>query len=281
MLSYRHAFHAGNHADVLKHLVLVQLTRYLGRKEKAFWYVDTHAGAGSYALDSAQASKLGEHREGIARLWGRQDLPPAVAEYLDLLRVINPKGALKVYPGSPDLALASMRAQDRLRLFELHSRDVLHLRKHFAGEGTRVIVEHSDGFAGLKAVLPPPPRRALVLIDPAYEEKHDYERVVLALKDSLQRFPGGTYQLWYPQLTRLEAHDLPGRLKRLPASSWLHVTLRVRTPAADGFGMHGSGVFVVNPPWTLQASLQEVMPWLVKVLGLDAGAGFTLDSQAS
>jgi 23S rRNA (adenine2030-N6)-methyltransferase len=281
MLSYRHAFHAGNHADVLKHLVLVQLTRYLGRKEKAFWYVDTHAGAGSYALDSAQASKLGEHREGIARLWGRQDLPPAVAEYLDLLRAINPKGALKVYPGSPDLALASMRAQDRLRLFELHSRDVLHLRKHFEGEGTRVIVEHSDGFAGLKAVLPPPPRRALVLIDPAYEEKHDYERVVLALKDSLQRFPGGTYQLWYPQLTRLEAHDLPGRLKRLPASSWLHVTLRVRTPAADGFGMHGSGVFVVNPPWTLQASLQEVMPWLVKVLGLDAGAGFTLDSQAS
>jgi 23S rRNA (adenine2030-N6)-methyltransferase len=120
-----------------------------------------------------------------------------------------------------------------------------------------------------------------VLIDPAYEEKHDYERVVQALKDCLQRFPGGTYQLWYPQLTRLEAHDLPGRLKRLPASSWLHVTLRVRTPAADGFGMHGSGVFVINPPWTLQASLQEAMPYLVEVLGLDAGAGFTLESQAS
>ncbi len=281
MLSYRHAFHAGNHADVLKHLVLVQLTRYLGRKEKAFWYVDTHAGAGSYALDSAQASKLGEHREGIARLWGRQDLPPALAEYLDLLRASNPKGALKVYPGSPDLALASMRTQDRLRLFELHSRDVLHLRKHFAGAGTRVIVEHGDGFAGLKAVLPPPPRRALVLIDPAYEERHDYERVVLALKDSLQRFPGGTYQLWYPQLTRREAHELPGRLKRLPASSWLHVTLRVRTPAADGFGMHGSGVFVLNPPWTLQASLEAAMPLLVEVLGLDAGAGFTLESQAA
>ena len=281
MLSYRHAFHAGNHADVLKHLILVQLARYLGRKDKAFWYVDTHAGAGSYVLDSAQASKLHEYREGIARLWGRQDLPPALAEYLDLLRVINPGGALKVYPGSPDLALATLRVQDRLRLFELHSRDVLHLRKRFEAEGTRVIVEHSDGFAGLKAVLPPPPRRALVLIDPAYEEKHDYERVVQALKDSLQRFPGGTYQLWYPQLTRLEAHDLPGRLKRLPASNWLHVTLRVRTPAADGFGMHGSGVFVINPPWTLQASLEEAMPWLVKVLGLDAGAGFTLESQVS
>lgn len=281
MLSYRHAFHAGNHADVLKHLVLVQLTRYLARKDKAFWYVDTHAGAGSYALDSAHAAKLGEHRAGIARLWGRKDLPAALAEYVEVVRASNPGGTLKVYPGSPDLALATMRAQDRLRLFELHSRDVLHLRKHFEGEGKRVIVEHSDGFAGLKAVLPPPPRRALALIDPAYEEKHDYERVVHALKDCLQRFPGGSYQLWYPQLTRLDAHELPGRLKRLPASSWLHVTLRVRTPAADGFGMHGSGVFVLNPPWTLQASLQEAMPCLVAALGLDAGAGYTLESQTS
>jgi 23S rRNA (adenine2030-N6)-methyltransferase len=177
--------------------------------------------------------------------------------------------------------LATLRAQDRLRLFELHSRDVLHLRKRFEAEGTRVIVEHSDGFAGLKAVLPPPPRRALVLIDPAYEEKHDYERVVQALKDSCSVSREAPTSCGIPQLTRLEAHDLPGRLKRLPASNWLHVTLRVRTPAADGFGMHGSGVFVINPPWTLQASLEEVMPWLVRVLGLDAGAGFTLESQAS
>jgi 23S rRNA (adenine2030-N6)-methyltransferase len=118
-----------------------------------------------------------------------------------------------------------------------------------------------------------------VLVDPPYEERRDYEQVVHSLKDCLSRFPGGTYLLWYPQLTRLEAHDLPPRLKRLPASRWLHVALRVRTPAADGFGMHGSGLFVVNPPWTLQATLQEVMPYLVEVLGLDAGAGFTLDSQ--
>lgn len=281
MLSYRHAFHAGNHADVLKHLVLVQLCRYLGRKDKPFWYLDTHAGTGCYALDSAQAAKLAEHRDGIARLWRRKDLPPAVADYVDLVRARNPGGALRVYPGSPDLALSTLREQDRLRLFELHSRDVLRLREHFAAEGKRVIVEHSDGFAGLKALLPPPPRRALVLIDPAYEEKYDYERVVHALKDCLQRFPGGTYLLWYPQLTRLEAHELPGRLKRLPASNWLHVTLRVRTAAADGFGMHGSGLFVLNPPWTLSTTLQEVMPWLVEALGLDEGAGFTLDSQAS
>jgi 23S rRNA (adenine2030-N6)-methyltransferase len=279
MLSYRHGFHAGNHADVLKHLVLVQLTRYLGQKDKAFWYIDTHAGAGRYALDSAQAAKLAEHREGIGRLWGRKVLPPAVADYLDLVRSMNPDGRLQTYPGSPCLALATMRADDRLRLFELHSRDVLRLRENCADSGKRVLVEHSDGFAALKALLPPPSRRALVLIDPAYEEKRDYERVIVSLKDSLLRFPGGTYLLWYPQLTRLEAHDLPPRLKRLPAKNWLHVALRVRTPAADGFGMHGSGLFVINPPWTLQTTLQEVMPWLVDVLGLDQGAGFTLESQ--
>ncbi len=281
MLSYRHGFHAGNHADVLKHLVLVQLTRYLGQKEKAFWYVDTHAGAGAYALDSAHASKLAEYREGIGRLWGRKDLPAALGDYLGLVRMANADGRLKIYPGSPSFALSTMRAQDRLRLFELHSREVLRLRENFQDSGKRVLVEESDGFAALKALLPPPPRRALVLIDPPYEERRDYDRVVHSLRDCLPRFPGGAYLLWYPQLTRLEAHDLPARLKRLPADHWLHLTLRIRTPASDGFGMHGSGLFVINPPWTLQTTLQEVMPYLVEVLGQDAGAGFTLESQES
>ena len=281
MLSYRHAYHAGNHADVLKHLVLVQLTRYLGQKETAFWYIDTHAGAGSYALDSVRASKLAEHRDGVARLWARKDLPPAVSDYIELVRRANAAGGLKTYPGSPALALATMREQDRLRLFELHSREVLRLRENFQACGKRVVVEEANGFAALKALLPPPPRRALVLIDPAYEDKGDYERVIRSLKECLSRFPGGSYLLWYPQLTRLEAHQLPQRLKRLPAKNWLHVTLRVRTPAADGFGMHGSGLFVINPPWTLQATLQEVMPWLVAVLGDDSGAGFSLEHAES
>ena len=142
-----------------------------------------------------------------------------------------------------------------------------------------MIVEGSDGFAGLKALLPPPPRRALVLIDPSYEEKQDYERVIQALKDALTRFPGGTYAVWYPQLTRLEAHELPQRLKRLPAGSWLNAALRVREPAKDGFGMHGSGMFVLNPPWTLHDTLAGVLPFLVETLRADAGAGFTLERQ--
>ena len=280
MLSYRHAFHAGNHADVLKHLVLIELTRYLGQKDKPFWVVDTHAGAGAYALDSAHASKLAEYREGVGRLWERKDHPPAVADYMALVRRLNPCGGLKVYPGSPFFALWTLREQDRLRLFELHSKDARLLAENFAHAGKQVVVSPTDGFAGLKALLPPPPRRGLVLIDPSYEEKQDYERVVKALKEGLSRFSGGTYALWYPQLTRLEAHELPQRLKRLPAK-WLHVALRVREPAKDGFGMHGSGMFVINPPWTLHDTLAGVMPYLVSTLGSESGAGYVLEQSAA
>lgn len=280
MLSYRHAFHAGNHADVLKHLVLVHLTRYLCQKDKPFWYIDTHAGAGAYALDTGYAAKLAEYRGGIGRLWERRDLPEALAPYLDVVRAFNPDGRLINYPGSPRFALQTMREQDRLRLFERHSKDARLLTEAFADAGRQVIVEAGDGFAGLKALLPPPPRRALVLIDPSYEEKSDYERVVLALKEALTRFAGGTYALWYPQLTRLESHELPQRLKRLPAKSWLHVALRVAEPAKDGFGMHGSGIFVANPPWTLHDTLAGVMPFLADALAVDGGAGFTLEQQA-
>jgi len=279
MLSYRHAFHAGNHADVLKHHVLVELTRYLAQKDKPFWYVDTHAGAGAYALDSGYAAKLAEYKDGIARLWDRNDLPPALAAYVELVHKFNPERRLRAYPGSPYFALWTLREHDRLRLFELHSKDARLLQENFAAAGKQVVVEAGDGFAGLKALLPPPPRRALVLIDPSYEDKQDYERVFHALKDSLTRFPGGTYALWYPQLTRLGAHELPARLKRLPAGSWLHAALRVATPAKDGFGMHGSGLFIVNPPWTLYATLAETMPYLARLLGTDEGAGFTLEQQ--
>jgi 23S rRNA (adenine2030-N6)-methyltransferase len=281
MLSYRHAFHAGNHADVLKHLVLIQLVRYLGQKDKPFWVIDTHAGAGAYDLESAHARKLAEHEGGIGRLWARRDLPAPVAEYVDLVRRFNPGGALRKYPGSPFLALWTMREQDRLRLFELHTSDARLLRGNLEDAGRRVLVEGTDGFAGLRALLPPPPRRALVLIDPSYEEKQDYERVIQALKDALTRFPGGTYAVWYPQLTRLEARELPQRLKRLPAKGWLDATLRVREPARDGFGMHGSGMFVLNPPWTLHDTLAGALPFLAEALREDAGAGFTLDRQAA
>ena len=277
MLSYRHAFHAGNHADVLKHFLLIELIAYLGQKDAPFWYVDTHAGAGIYSLDVGYATKLAEYVDGIGRLWSRDDLPAPLAEYVNLVRALNAGDALKAYPGSPWIAHQTLREQDRLRLFELHTSDSKLLQSNFHALGRRVIVHAGDGFAGLKALLPPPPRRALVLIDPSYEDKADYRNVVSAVEDALTRFATGVYAVWYPQLSRADSRQLPDKLKRLPAKNWLHVSLTVRAPNDDGFGMHGSGLVVLNPPWTLHTNLQQVMPYLVKVLGQDGGAGFVLE----
>ena len=277
MLSYRHAFHAGNHADVLKHLVLMQLLDYFNQKDKPYWAIDTHAGAGVYALDTGYAMQNAEYQTGIARLLARDDLPAALAAYVGLVRQLNPSAALRVYPGSPWIAQHLLREQDQLRLFELHPTDSQHLSANFADAGRRVKVQNIDGFAGLKANLPPAPRRGLVLIDPSYEEKQDYQRVPVALKDALKRFATGTYAVWYPLLQRHEAQHFVTALKNVQAKAWLNVSLTVHTPKADGFGMHGSGMFILNPPWTLRANLQAVMPYLVKVLGQDGGAGFVLE----
>ena len=277
MLSYRHAFHAGNHADVLKHFIEVQLLRYLSQKDKPFWYIDTHAGAGCYALDSGYAVQNAEYENGIARLWSRDDLPAPLADYVALVQGINPDGELKLYPGSPLVAQALLREQDRMRLFELHPTDSEILRGNFAGQGTQVLVQTADGFGVLKSLLPPPPRRALVLIDPPYEDKQDYQRVVSSLYEGLKRFAHGVYSVWYPQLQRAEAKQLPEQLKQLPVKSWLNVVLSVQGLSEDGFGMHGSGMFILNPPWLLHGVLQEVMPYLVKHLGRDEQAVYTLE----
>lgn len=277
MLSYRHAFHAGNHADVLKHFIEVQLLRYLAQKDKPYWYIDTHAGAGCYALDTGYATQNAEYESGIARLWARDDLPPPLAEYVALVKRINLDGQMKLYPGSPLVAQELLRAQDRMRLFELHPTDFEILQENFAAHHHSVLIQKADGFGALKALLPPPPRRALVLIDPPYEEKQDYQRVVTALNEGLKRFANGVYAVWYPQLQRAEARQLPGELKQLPVKSWLHVALSVQAPSAEGFGMHGSGMFILNPPWTLHDELKQVMPYLLKVLGQDEGAAFELE----
>lgn len=277
MLSYRHAFHAGNHADVLKHLVLLELLAYYNRKDKPWYYVDTHAGGGCYALDSDQAAKTAEFADGIGRLWARDDLPAPLAAYVAAVRQFNPHGRLLFYPGSPALAMTQARAQDRLRLFELHPADFEALQRTFAGEQERVQVRRADGFGALKALLPPPSRRAVVLIDPPYEVKDDYRRVIDTLRDALRRFPTGTYAVWYPMLARPEARALPAKLGELGAENWLDVRLAVREPARDGLGMFGSGIFVINPPWVLPERLEATLPWLVEVLGVDEGAGFDLE----
>ncbi len=281
MLSYRHAFHAGNHADVLKHLILVQICDYMTQKGTPFWVIDTHAGAGRYALDTGYAAKLSEYKEGIGRLWSRQEMPAAVARYIDLVMELNPGGKLKYYPGSPWLSWKCLRESDRLRLYELHSSDARLLQGCFKSAGRQVTVVADDGFAGLKATLPPPPRRALVLIDPSYEVKTDYSQVIKGLQEAIKRFPTGTYAVWYPQLARTESRLLPEKLKALPIENWLHAALSVSKPARDGFGMHGSGMFIINPPWTLEATLADTLPWLTENLSQGDGARFTLESRSS
>ncbi|HRP23167.1 23S rRNA (adenine(2030)-N(6))-methyltransferase RlmJ [Thauera sp.] len=277
MLSYRHAFHAGNHADVLKHLILLELLAYYNRKDKPWYYIDTHAGAGCYALDSEHADKTAESAEGIARLWGCDDPPVPIAAYLAAVRQFNPHGRLLFYPGSPALAMTQARAQDRLRLFELHPADFESLQRTFNTEPERVQVRRADGFGALKGLLPPPSRRAVVLLDPPYELKEDYRRVVDTVRDAMRRFPNGTFAVWYPMLARADARALPERLAELGAESWLDVRLAVRQPARDGFGMFGSGLYVVNPPWVLPQRLELALPWLVERLGVDEGAGFDLE----
>ena len=279
MLSYRHAYHAGNHADILKHTVLSNCLQYQNAKDKPYLLLDTHAGAGLYALDSEPARKTGEYIDGIARLWNRTDLPPALHTFLAALQVCNPGTKLQRYPGSPWLAGHFARPVDSLRFCELHSTDFALLRQEFKEAGRRVRVEQTDGFETMKALLPPPQRRGLVLIDPSYEIKSDYSRVAAAIKDGLKRFATGTFLVWLPFLPTLEARSLPEKLKKLPAD-WLYASLSVQASATRGHGMNGSAMFVINPPWTLRADLEEALPWLARVLAKDDAANWSLDVSA-
>lgn len=281
MLAYRHAFHAGNHADVLKHVVLLQLLRHMALKDKGVRIVDMHAGAGGYALDAPQALKKGEFRQGIGRLWPLElaALPEPVAHYLQQVRALNPDGALRRYPGSPLLALRQLRVQDELRLFELHPAD--HQALHaLLGAARGVQVQRADGFAALKSQLPPPTRRALVLLDPSYEGHADYARVLQALSDALRRFAGGVYMVWYPLVGKPGGASLVQGLKALAPGGWLHARLSLQQPDAQGFGLAGSGVFVINPPHTLHAQLQSALPWLVHALRQHDGARHLLQQHA-
>jgi 23S rRNA (adenine2030-N6)-methyltransferase len=281
MFSYRHAFHAGNHADVLKHIVVVQLLRYLAQKDKPYWYIDTHAGAGVYSLVEGYAAKTAEFETGIGKIWHRQDVPGAVTDYLEQVSALNSDGQLRFYPGSPYLAWRLMRDQDRMRLFELHTTEIDVLRHNFRDAGRRAMLYAADGFEGIKALLPPPPRRALVLIDPSFEDKRDYSRTITCIEECRRRFATGIYAIWYPQVMRAESQRFAEQLKRLQPADWLHVTLTVSRPPAGGLGLYGSGMFVLNPPYTLAAAMKETLPFLAAALGQDDTAQFKLESRVA
>jgi 23S rRNA (adenine2030-N6)-methyltransferase len=307
MLSYRHAFHAGNHGDVLKHLVLLECLDHLATKDKPYLYVDTHAGAGAYALDSGYAAMNCEWAAGFAKLgaYGNGShnsvsgagttggrlrnpdpgypalLPSSIIRYLKTIEEFHMPESGSWYPGSPALAAQYMRHGDRAVLCELHSSDQVLLQERFSAD-RRFKVLKTDGFIQLKALLPPPSRRGIVLIDPSYELAEDYASITIALKDALARFATGIYLVWYPLLERQEARDLPAAVEslaqQLGQGNFLRAELRVRSSAPGERGMAGSGMLILNPPWPLAKALEEILPVLATALGQDGGAGWTLVS---
>lgn len=273
-MNYRHAYHAGNHADVLKHVVLLGLIEALKRKETPFFVLDTHAGRGSYALDSVHAGKTNEARDGIGRLVDVRS-PPPLKRYLDAVRAQDTSGRGMVYPGSPLLAAAAMRAQDRMACCELQPDEAEPLRTLFRGDA-RVGVHERDGYGAMAALLPPKEKRGLVLIDPPYEAQlGEFDTAFAALRDALQRWPGGIYALWYPIKTRRALQPMYRRAAHLDAKSLLIAELMVR-PDDSPLRMNGSGMLIVNPPWQYEQELQASLPKLAQLLG-DAGASWRLD----
>ncbi|MDD1608135.1 MAG: 23S rRNA (adenine(2030)-N(6))-methyltransferase RlmJ [Methylococcaceae bacterium] len=270
MLSYRHAFHAGNFADVLKHIILIQLFEYLSKKDQPICCIDTHAGAGDYVLDSAYALKNSEFENGIGKLWQRHDLPDAVASYVELIKRANNNGKMTHYLGSPLIIQQLLRKQDRLCLYELHSTEV-DLLATAIGRDKRVKIFHADGLKNSLGLLPPQERRGLILIDPSYELKTDYVDVANTLCAMHKRFATGTYALWYPVVDRRRNQALE---RALQTSGIKNIQLFELGIAADSdeYGMTASGLIIINPPWTLTTQMQTVLPWLVEVLG-NNGAG--------
>lgn len=263
MLSYRHGFHAGNFADVLKHIVLVELLDYLTRKDKPFEYIDTHAGAGMYRLDSPQSGKTAEYQGGIGRL-SAEDFPE-LSRYLSLVQRANGGDRLNCYPGSPWLAQQYLREKDRAWLYEAHPADFASLERLMAAD-RHIRCNSGDGFKGLLAHLPPTAKRGLVLMDPPYEVKSDYQKVVESLSKAHRKFPSGVYALWYPVVERSRIETIERQLCNSGIRSIQLFELAIQADSPER-GMTGSGMIVINPPWTLFGWMQQLLPKLLATLG--------------
>ncbi len=269
-MNYRHIYHAGNFADVLKHAVLARLIVYLQQKDKAFRVLDTHAGIGLYDFSSEEAQKTGEWRDGIGRLM-EAELPEGVAAllapYLDAIRTLNPQGPITRYPGSPKLARMLFRPQDRLSAMELHPDDSRALARLFESD-YQVRVTELDGWLALGAHLPPKEKRGIVLVDPPFEEAGEYERLVDGLAKAYRRFATGTYCLWYPIKKGAPVGEFHEALKALDIPKMLCAELSVRSDR-ETTGLSGSGLIIVNPPFTLKDELHLLLPELKRVLAQD------------
>jgi 23S rRNA (adenine2030-N6)-methyltransferase len=278
MLSYRHAFHAGNFADVMKHVVLTAVLRYMARKDAKLCYVDTHAGAGAYDLASDYAQKTGEYRAGFARLWQSHDAPAPVADYLELVRKLNPDGELKNYPGSPWFAAQLLKPRDRLVFCEMHGSDLPLLKAQFAGD-RRVRCFREDGYQFTAGLLPPPERCGLVFMDPSFELRGEYDTAVTAVTSLYRRFASGSYALWYPSLDGHQAVALKRRFLESGLRDVLHLAFDIAEPGSRA-GMLGCGVVLVNPPWTLADAMRVALPYLVDKLASERGAACRVETWA-
>lgn len=295
MFSYRHAFHAGNHADVLKHITLFTTIKLLQKKEVGLTYIDTHAGTGIYDLKGTYAQKSSEAMSGIFRLEHYMNvhpikIPQSIHEYFNQINVLNfgtklSESNTPLYPGSAQLLMQLMRPQDRLRLMELHSTDFPILEENVATAQLGfhpkrdIQIVKKDGFHQVKAYLPPPSRRGLCLIDPSYENKQDYQSVLSSLSEAIKRFATGVYLIWYPILQRSESTQLPFELANFCIEhqlNYLQAELQIKSQI-NHQGLVASGMWIINPPWQLREHLEEYLPYLKEALGQDSYARVLLE----
>lgn len=277
-MNYRHAFHAGNFADVLKHVVLSRILVHLRAKPGAFRVIDTHAGAGRYDLSSNEAIRGGEWQDGIGRLIDAPLPKPAaelLAPYLDAIRALNPSGQLRSYPGSPVLAQHFLRRQDRLIACELEPQAARSLRRVLGGDDRAKAIE-IDGWTGLSAYIPPVERRGVVLVDPPFEQQGDYARLAGVLDIARRKWASGTYLLWYPIKGRPEPDTLAKRIRRLAVPKVMRAELTV-APLSDPTRLNGCGLILLNPPWLLEAELTRLLPVLAGLLVRSGKSTWRLD----
>lgn len=278
-MNYRHAFHAGNFADVLKHVVLMMLVEHLKKKTTPFFYLDTHAGGGSYDLSLGESQRSGEYKQGIGRLleFPEAALAPEVADYVRLVRACAGPGrsAITAYPGSPTIVARLRRPTDRLVLAETHAREAQSLRAAFGREKLVAVLE-SDGYAAVKAQLPPRENRGLVLIDPPFENDDEFDRILAVLLTGLGRWPTGTFCVWYPLSERAAPLRFRRELEQSGIRKVLDVALSVM-PDDTAVGLRGSGLVIVNPPWLLDERLAELLPDLHRLLVPDGAGGTSVE----
>jgi 23S rRNA (adenine2030-N6)-methyltransferase len=269
MLSYRHGFHAGNFADVLKHSLITLVISALKQKDKPFVYIDTHAGAGKYSFKSEFSQKTGEYEQGIGRVWTALQPPDEIKAYLSAVRAENTGKQLARYPGSPQLVRRLIRPQDRMQLSELHGKDYESLHQLFASD-KQVSVSKEDGLERLSKKLPPIQKRGLIFIDPSYEVKSDFNQVVDALQQAHRHFATGVYGLWYPIIDRSVTDRMLQRLEATGITKQLRIEHSV-VPDGALRGMTGSGMLFINPPWQLQSQAEALLPWLNQELAEGKG----------